>query len=63
MRDKPNVVFKESVHGSGQQEQRETPERERDTHLKPLAANVPDTRDRTPGSFWTKQLRTRLVKG
>jgi hypothetical protein len=26
--------------------------------LKPLAARIPETRERTPGSFWTRQLRT-----
>ena len=25
--------------------------------LKPRAARIPDTRDNTPGSFWTRQLR------
>jgi len=25
--------------------------------LKPLPARIPDTRERTPGSFWTKQFR------
>jgi hypothetical protein len=25
--------------------------------LKPLAARIPDTRESTPGSFWTRQLR------
>lgn len=31
--------------------------------LKPRAARMPDTRDRTPGSFWTRQLRVWRVKG
>lgn len=31
--------------------------------LKPRAARIPETRERTPGSFWTRQLRTCLLFG
>ena len=31
--------------------------------LKPLPAKIPDTRERTPGSFWTRQLRICLFVG
>jgi hypothetical protein len=31
--------------------------------LKPRAARIPDTRDKTPGSFCTKQLRTCFLGG
>lgn len=33
------------------------------TNLNPRAARVPETRERTPGSFCTRQLRTLRVNG
>ena len=31
--------------------------------LKPRAAKIPETLDKTPGSFWTKQLKVCLCHG
>jgi hypothetical protein len=31
--------------------------------LNPRAARIPDTRDRTPGSFWTRQFKVCFLKG